>query len=124
MKQPPATYAGRILTGAYSRALQERTFSVIQASEAFDSRSFPLMPYITAWNQEDNTFWFEFVGQQLIDLLETTTADISQVFRESIQDQRTFHYTDDSQSEVEEEVITRHQISNKRHNLRKNVQKH
>ena len=66
------------------------------------------MPYITAWNQEDNTIWFEFVGQQLIDLLETTTADISQVFRESIQDQRTFHYTDVSQSEVEEEVITRH----------------
>jgi diguanylate cyclase (GGDEF)-like protein len=119
----PTTYAGRILTGSYSQMLQERTYSVIQASDAFDSYNFPLMPYITAWNQEDNTIWYEFVGQQLIELLDTTPSDMSNAFREAIQDQRIFHYTDMSQSEVEEEVITRHQLSHKRYNLRENVQK-
>ncbi|MBU1138991.1 MAG: GGDEF domain-containing protein [Proteobacteria bacterium] len=119
----PTAYAGRILTGDYSRTLQERTFSIIKASQQFDNYSFPLMPYITAWNQEDNTIWYEFVGQQLMDLLDTTPDNMSRAFRNAIQDQRIFHYTDVSQSEIAEEVITRHQISDKRHNLRKNVQK-
>ena len=123
MKQLPANYFGRILTGVFSHILKERTLLVIQASEAFDNYKFPLMPYITAWNQEDNTIWYEFVGQQFIDLLETNVTDISKVFRDSIQNQRLFYYTDVSQSEVEEEVISRHQISEKRHKLRKNVQK-
>jgi diguanylate cyclase (GGDEF)-like protein len=123
MKQLPANYSGQILNGVFSHILKERTLSVIQASEAFDSYNFPLMPYITAWHQEDNTIWYEFVGQQFIELLETNVTDISKVFRDSIQDQRIFHYTDVSQSEVAEEIITRRQISRKRHNLRKNVQK-
>ena len=122
MKQLPANYSGRILKGVFSHTQKERTLSVIQASEAFDNYNFPLMPYITAWNQEDNTIWYEFVGQQFIELLETNVTDISKVFRDSIQDQRIFHYTDVSQSEVAEEIITRRQISRKRHNLRKNVQ--
>ncbi|MBL4903567.1 GGDEF domain-containing protein [Desulfotalea psychrophila] len=122
MKQLPANYSGRILKGVFSYTLKKRTLSVIQASAAFDTYNFPLMPYITAWNQEDNTIWYEFVGQQFLDLLETNATDISKVFRDSIQDQRIFHYTDLSQSEVEEEIITRQQISRKRHNLRRNVQ--
>ena len=122
MEQLPTTYAGRILTGAYSRTLQERTLSAIQASDTFDTCSFTMMPYITAWNQEDNTIWYEFMGKQLLDLLDTTTENISKVFRDSVQDQRLFHYSDPSQSTVEEEIITRNQISNKRQDLRKNVQ--
>ena len=122
MNHIPATYTGRILKGVYNRTLQERTFSAIQASEAFDNYSFPVMQYITAWNQEDNTIWFEFAGQQLIELMETTTENISKIFRDSVQNQRIFHYSDQSQSTVEEEVITRKQISNKRHSLRKLVQ--
>lgn len=122
MKHLPVTYSGKILTGSYSHALQERTFSAIQASEAFDAYSFPMMPYITAWNQEENTIWYEFVGQQFINLMDTTAEKISQVFRNSIRDQRIFHYSDQSQSTVEEEVISRTQISTDRHALRKNVQ--
>lgn len=123
MKNLPATYSGQILTGVYSSSLQKRTISAIQASAAFDTYSFPMMPYITAWNQEDNTIWYEFVGQQFIELLETTSKDISKVFRDSIKDQRIFHYSDQSQSTVEEEVITRNQLSNKRQALRETVQK-
>ncbi len=123
MNELPPTYAGRILTGTYSPTLKEQTFSVIKASQAFDSYSFPLMPYITAWNQEDNTIWYEFVGQQLMDLLDTTPVNMSKAFRDAIQDQRTFHYTDMAQSEVEEKIITRQQLPDKRHNLRENVQK-
>ncbi len=123
MTHLPLNYAGRILTGSYSAPLQERTSSAIQATKACDSYSFPIMPYITAWDQDDNTIWYEFVGQQFLNLLDASTENINKVFRDSIQNQRIFHYSDPSQSTVVEEVITRSQILNKRQTLRKNVQK-
>ncbi len=123
MKQLPENYPGRILVEEYSQALKERTLSAIQASAVFDKFNFPLMVYITAWNHKDDTIWYEFVGQQFMDLLESNATDISTVFRDSIQDQRLFHYTDLSESEVEEEVISRRQISDTRHNLREKVEK-
>ncbi len=121
MTELPDNYSGRILTGAFTPTLKKRTHSVIQDSNTFDKYNFPIMPYITAWNQEDNSIWFEFVGQQLIDLLDTNMAEVSQAFRDSIQNQRIFHYTDLSQSKVEEEIITQQQISRKRQGLRENV---
>lgn len=81
-----------------------------------------MMPYVTAWDQKDNTIWYEFVGQQFLELLDANAEEISKIFRDSIQDQRIFHYSDRSQDTVVEEIITRSQISNKRQTLRKNVQ--
>ena len=125
MNDSSDSYPGRILSGAYSSSLKERTRAVIASSQTFDQYNFPLMPYITAWNQEDNSIWYEFVGTQLVELLNTTPAEMSGVFRDAIQDQRIFYYRDLAQSAVEEEIITRNQLSDsdKRQNLRENVQK-
>lgn len=121
MKLPQGHYSGRILTGFYSSSLKERTASAIQASQACDSYSFPMMPYITAWDQENDAIWYEFVGQHFLELLNATTENIGELFKNSIQDQRILHYSDRSQSTVVEEVLTRKQLFNKRHALRKNV---
>ena len=122
MKNLPVNYAGRILFEDYSAVLKERILSLIQASEEFEQCGFPFIPYIAAWNEDDNILWYEFAGQQFIDLLDTSTEDISKVFRDSILDQRLYRYTDLSHSRVEEEIITRHQLSGKRFNLRESVQ--
>jgi len=122
MTPPPANYIGRILSGDYSTALKKRTLSLIHASEEFAKCGFPLMPYIAAWNEDDNILWYEFAGQEFVELLDTTSTDISSAFRDSILDQRLYHYTDLSHSQVEEEIITRHQLSGKRFNLRERVQ--
>ncbi|MEN8200862.1 MAG: GGDEF domain-containing protein, partial [Thermodesulfobacteriota bacterium] len=111
-----------ILSGDYSPSLKERTLSIIRASEEFDKCSFPLMPYIAAWNEEDRIIWYEFVGHQFVELLDTNVSGISRVFRESILDQRLYRYSDLARSHVEEEVITRHQLFGERINLRESVQ--
>lgn len=123
MKQPPANYVGRILFGDYSTALKEWVSSIIQSSEEFEKCGFPLMPYLAAWNEEENIIWYEFAGQQFIDLLNATPVNISRVFRNSILDQRLYHYTDLSNSQIEEEIITRQQLPGKRFDLREIVQK-
>jgi diguanylate cyclase (GGDEF)-like protein len=122
MKHPPVNYFGRILSGDYSTVLKERVYSIIQASEEVEKCGFPFMPYIAAWNEDENIIWYEYAGQEFIDLLDTSIEDISRVFRNSILDQRLYHYTDLSHSQVEEEIITRHQLSGKRFNLRERVQ--
>ncbi len=123
MKQPSANYVGRILFGDYSTTLKERVSSIIQASEEFEECGFPLMPYIAAWNEDENIIWYEFAGQHFIDLLNATAINISRVFRDSILDQRLYRYTDLSNSEVEEEIITKQQLPGKRFDLRETVRK-
>ena len=122
MKKLPANYPGRILTGNYSSSLVERTLSVIRTSEAIDTGSFPLMHYISAWDAREQTIWYEFVGQQFVDLLQTSNSDIGNDFRKGILDQRLYHYTEVNQ-EVEEEIISRNQLSDKRFDLRESVSK-
>ncbi len=122
MKPPPANYVGRILFGDYSAALKERISSIIQASEEFEKCGFPLIPYLAAWNEDENIIWYEFAGQQFIELLDCTAINISRVFRECILDQRLYSYTDLANSQVEEEIITRQQLPGKRFNLRETVQ--
>jgi len=122
MKQAAASSCGQILSGDYSSTLKERTLSIIQASEKFDSCGFPLMPYVAAWHDEDNIIWYEFVGRQFIELLETDDANISRVFRDSILNQRTYRYSDLSHSKVEEEIISRNQLLGERFTLRESVQ--
>ncbi len=123
MKQPPANYVGRILFGDYSTDLKERVLSIIQASEEFEKCGFPLIPYLAAWNEEENIIWYEFAGQQFIDLLNASAVNIARVFRDSILDQRLYSYTDLSNSQVEEEIITKQQLTGKRFDLRETVQK-
>ena len=122
MKQPPANYVGRILFGNYSTALKERVSSIIQASEEFEKCGYPLMPYLAAWNEEENIIWYEFAGRQFIDLLNGTPVNIARVFRDSILDQRLYRYTDLPNSQVEEEIITKQQLPGKRFDLRETVQ--
>ncbi len=122
MTQLPANYNGQILIGPYSKTLQERTYSAIQASHAFDKVSFPLMPYITAWNHQDNNIWYEFAGQRFIDLFQATSKNISTLFKNSVKNQRIFHYSTQSQSPVEEKILTSNQLSDNRRALREDVQ--
>ncbi len=122
-KQPPANYVGRILYGNYASALKERIHAIIAATQAAENCGVPLMPYLAAWHEDENIIWYEYAATSFVDLLDCTTVNISRVFRESIFDQRVYRYGEQSSSEVEEEVLTRRELSGRRIDLRRKVQK-
>ncbi|MEN8189760.1 MAG: GGDEF domain-containing protein [Thermodesulfobacteriota bacterium] len=122
MNQTPAESGSRILSGDYSAALKERILSIIRTAEEFEKSGFPLMPYVAAWNDDDKIIWYEYAGNSFTELLKTNTTELSRIFRKSILDQRHYHYSDLPDSPVEEEIITRNQLSGKRIDLREDVQ--
>ena len=115
-------YRGRILHGDFSPALKERITRLVTAFEVFDATGVPEIPYITAWNHDDNTVWYEFAGSQLIRLFDCNTEDLAKIFRESVVDHRVFHRVDvDDEAGIQEIVRNRRQLSGIRSGLRAEV---
>lgn len=121
MQKAPANYVGRILFGNYSTGLKERIYSIITASENIELCGYPLMPYLAAWNEGENIIWYEYTGNRFIELLGSTSINVARVFREAILDRRVYRYTGPAGYEVEEEILTRQQLSGKRIDLREEV---
>jgi diguanylate cyclase (GGDEF)-like protein len=119
----PANYVGRILFGNYSDAIKERVKTIIFASENIEQCGYPLMPYLAAWNEGENIIWYEYTGNRFIELLGCNSINVSRVFREAILDRRVYRYADPAGYEVEEEILTRQQLSGKRIDLREEVRK-
>jgi hypothetical protein len=56
-KKDPAYY-GKILTGRYSRPLQERVAEYISGNRAFEDTGNPAICYIAAWHEKDRIIWY------------------------------------------------------------------
>ncbi|RJX32758.1 MAG: GGDEF domain-containing protein [Desulfurivibrio sp.] len=119
----PANYVGRILFGNYSDAIKERVRTIIAAAGDIERCGCPFMPYLAAWNEGENIIWYEYTANSFIELLGCTSINVSRVFREAILDRRVYRYTDPAGYEVEEEILTRQQLSGKRIDLREEVKK-
>ena len=122
-QQTPANYVGRVLFGNYSPALKQRVREILAAAENMEQCGYPIMPYLAAWNEGENIIWYEYAGRGFIELLDCTSINVSRVFRESILARRVYRYADLAGSGVEEEVLTRQQLSGKRIDLREEVKK-
>ena len=77
-------YYGRILQGGYSQELKSRIESSIWYCKGFDKLCVPAMPYIAAWQETDNTIWYEFVSRRLVELLGCTYSNAPEKFRASV----------------------------------------
>ncbi len=113
-------YEGRILSGRYSSALKKRVAELVAAFSSFDRTGVLGIPYITAWNHNDNIMWYEFAGRRFTGLFGCTTRELPTVFREAVVDYRIYH-----QAEVEagimETVRSREELSGMRSGMRAEV---
>ncbi|MCK9293765.1 MAG: GGDEF domain-containing protein [Desulfobulbaceae bacterium] len=123
VQKAPANYVGRILFGNFSEAIKERVRTIICAAEDIERCGYPLMPYLAAWNEGENIIWYEYAGSRFVELLGCTSINVSRVFREAILDRRVYRYTDPAGYAVEEEILTRQQLSGQRIDLREEVKK-
>jgi len=114
------SYPGRILRGDFSESLQVDLGGLVAAFQAFDRTETPGMPYISAWREDEKVIWYEFVGHQLLDLLDCDLGDVAETFRDRIVDRRTYSYPDQN-VEIREDIITRQELSSLRDGLRSEV---
>jgi diguanylate cyclase (GGDEF)-like protein len=88
------SYDGRILHGPYSPALKERLAALVAAFAEFDATGVPGIPYISAWQQDNQIMWYEFAGREFTRLFGCDTGRLAEVFREAVVDHRLFHWTE------------------------------
>lgn len=113
-------YGGRILNGGFSLPLRQRITELIRAFKAFDATGVPGIPYISAWRHDDNVMWYEFAGQQCLDLFGGSTDGLAPRFREAVVDHRLFHRTE-VEAGVQETVLSHQELSRIRDGLRAEV---
>jgi diguanylate cyclase (GGDEF)-like protein len=87
-----------------------------------ESLGVPLIPYISAWKEDDQIIWYEYIGQRLIKLLRCHPADAAQAFRESVIDRRVYKYPD-LDKDIEEEIIPGQDLSGYQDDLREEGKK-
>ena len=116
----PKAYCGKILNGEYSEELTNRVAECISAFQDFDATGASVIPYISAWEEGAKIIWYEFAGKKLCDLFDCPCSDIPDIFKEMVIDQRVYEYVD-IEPKVQEEIITRQQMSGKRSGLRNKV---
>jgi diguanylate cyclase (GGDEF)-like protein len=113
-------YSGCILKGKFSPALKKRVAELIAAFSELDLTGVPGIPYVSAWNHDDNLMWYEFAGRQLTKLFDCGTTDLATVFREAVVDHRIFHRSE-VEAGIRETVRSRQDLSGVRGDLRAEV---
>jgi HD-GYP domain-containing protein (c-di-GMP phosphodiesterase class II) len=78
-------YCGRILKGEFSNELKKRVAEAILLFRNFNVTANPAMPYICAWREDaDQSIWYEFAGNRLLQLLGCRACEVAEIFRDSV----------------------------------------
>ncbi|MBW6520705.1 MAG: hypothetical protein K0A99_06785 [Desulfoarculaceae bacterium] len=113
----PEQYSGRILRGTYSPALRQHLRRSIERLEAFECLGLAPMVYVAAWKEREKILWYEFVGQQLLHLLDCPGNQAAARFRSLVLDQRTYS-SQDGDLNVHEKIIPSGRLRKDRDDLR------
>jgi diguanylate cyclase (GGDEF)-like protein len=113
-------YFGRILKEKYSQPLQERVRGRIEAFYRLEKGLARVMPYISAWQDEDNKIWYEYVDRRLAELFLCFPEKVAGQLQSHIIDRRSYKYIA-REEVIREEVITRNQLNGYRQGLREEV---
>lgn len=111
-------YCGRILNGDYSRRLKKRVNGCIDTFNRLDQLGVPAMPYLAAWHEDENTIWYEYVSTQFARLLNCSSNEAATTIRDNVIARRIYNYSP-ADRKIREEVVTAHQLSDFRKELRR-----
>jgi len=117
-----ATYQGRILNGDFSPELKHKLKKAIPVFQAFDQQGSPAIPYISAWQGNKKNIWYEFVSRKFLALLNCGPANIADMLRSTIVDQRIYksRFADPLNAK---EVTSREELNQDRESIREESEK-
>ncbi|RTZ99329.1 MAG: hypothetical protein DSY90_01520 [Deltaproteobacteria bacterium] len=116
------SYCGKILDGMYSSQLKHRTASSISAFQNFDLMGTPVLPYISAWQEDKKSIWYEFISRHLLRMMTCEPHQAARSFRNCVLEQRIYkHQSDDKQ--IIENIISPEDLAGARTRYRREVKR-
>jgi diguanylate cyclase (GGDEF)-like protein len=119
---PLENYCGKILNGRYSRELKERLQHYITVCRSCDSIGIPVIPYISAWQENVHDIWYEFVGGKFCRFLNCTPISAVDMFRKAVIDRRVYHYLE-VETKIQEQILLGPDLQKYRPTLREEGKK-
>jgi len=116
-------YPGKILHGNYSHALKTHVKENISRLIAFEKTLTPVIPYLSAWQEQENAMWYEFAGQRFSDLMGCPIPDLADVFRNRIVERRVYDYQDDNHHQIQPRRLRQPELTGSRKGLREQGEK-
>jgi two-component system, sensor histidine kinase and response regulator len=111
-------YYGQILNGNYTQALKERVADCISRLYTFEESGNPAIPYVSAWQEEEKTMWYEYAGKRFIDLMACEPEAVPAILRKSIIERRVYKYMDIDDSRIKKETLQQQELVGSRAGLR------
>jgi len=116
-------YPGKILHGDYSHALKAYVARKISRLSDFEKTLIPVIPYVSAWRDQENSMWYEFAGKRFSDLMSCSAADLAEVFRKCILERRVYDYKGETHTRVNQQTLRRPELTGFRKGLREQGEK-
>jgi len=111
-------YHGKILQGNYSERLKLYILKNFKRLNEFEKTLNPAIPYLSAWQEEENAMWYEFSGKRLVDLMGCPPAEVPQTFREKIIERRVYNYQKKHKNRITTETLKQMELRGSRSGLR------
>ena len=111
-------YCGSILRESCSPHLKKRVAECISQFRALDNPNNPSIPYISAWREDDEVIWYEFVSSRLPELLGCSPDKTAQVFADSII-KRSAYLFRDKEEKIQQKTIHQRNLAVERRALRR-----
>ncbi len=117
-KSADRNYVGKILHGNYSSDLHQYISDNIRRFTSFEKTHTPVISYMAAWCNNKDDMWYEFVGKRFADLMGCAPGEVSENFRQRIQEQRVYNYLIQDNSHIATTTMTQSDIIGSRIDLR------
>jgi len=111
-------YHGKILKGNYSEPLKLYISDNISRFKAFEEAMTLAIPYLSAWQEEENDIWYEFAGKRFIDLMGCASFDMPETFRKSILERRVYTYQEKQNGRINTQILKQLELTDSREGLR------
>jgi len=112
----PPDYIGTILREPYSPMLRQRVLDLIRCCRDYDDLNGPVVPYLSAWAEDQGALWYEYAGKGLTGWLGCDAVNAAQTFRQTVVERRT--YDQRPAREIEKQCLDVNQIDHQRPGLR------
>ena len=111
-------YYGRILNGNYSNPLKSYVAGCINRFRAFDEIGNPSIPYISAWEGNQHTIWYEFIGMRFLGLMGCDYLNAPEFLKKSVVERHVYSSNDFNKG-VNQQIFKSKEMKKHRTGLRK-----